>query len=104
MRKKIEADPDSIFVVEDNNQIVGTVSTIDDGRVAWLFRFAVLQNAQEDIIANNLEKYALNILKQEGHTQVLVYAPVGNEHLNFRYNSLGFTKGGDYTCYWKEIS
>lgn len=41
LQKKIEADPDAILVAELENKIVGTVSLIDDGRVAWLFRFAV---------------------------------------------------------------
>lgn len=43
LRKRVEADPDAILVAEQEGEIVGTVSLIEDGRVAWLFRFAVQQ-------------------------------------------------------------
>lgn len=101
LRKKIEADPDAIIVAVENEKIIGTVSLIDDGRVAWLFRFAVpLTNGG---VTKALHDKALELLKARGHSQVLVYTPVGNADLDARYSELGFTKGGDYTCFWKEI-
>ncbi len=99
LQKKIEADPDAILVAEDNGKLIGTVSLIDDGRVAWLFRFAV--SSME--VAKALHDKSIETLKQNGHSQVLVYSPVGNAELNNRYRELGFTKGDDYTCFWKEI-
>ncbi|MCA9333513.1 GNAT family N-acetyltransferase [Candidatus Saccharibacteria bacterium] len=99
LQKKIEADPDSILVAEENGKLTGTVSLIDDGRVAWLFRFAV-SSAE---VATALHDKAIEVLKSRGHTQVLVYTPAGNNELDSRYEKLGFTKGGDYTCYWKEV-
>jgi ribosomal protein S18 acetylase RimI-like enzyme len=101
LQKKIETDPDAILVAEQNEKLIGTVSLIDDGRVAWLFRFAV-QREQSDAL-KELHDAAMAILKSRGHTQVLVYTPVGNEELDSRYEVLGFTRGDDYTCYWKEI-
>lgn len=101
LQKKIEADPDAILVAELENKIVGTVSLIDDGRVAWLFRFAVTKDQSEMI--KTLHDKAITILRSRGHTQVLVYTPVGNNELDNRYAELGFTRGDDYTCYWKEI-
>jgi predicted N-acetyltransferase YhbS len=103
LRKRIEADPDAILVAEQDNKIVGTVSLIEDGRVAWLFRFAVQQGEQEAAITKALCDAALTALKAKGHNQVLVYTPVGNDRLDNRYESLGFIRGGDYTCYWKDI-
>lgn len=101
LQKKIEADPDAILVAELDDTLVGTVSLIDDGRVAWLFRYAVQREQAETLKA--LHDKAVGILKSRGHTQVLVYTPVGNTELDSRYEQLGFTKGGDYTCYWKEL-
>ena len=101
LRKKIEADPDAILVAENDGRLVGTVSLIDDGRVAWLFRYSVQIDQTEAL--KTLHDKAIEILKSRGHTQVLVYTPVGNTELDGRYEHLGFTKGGDYTCYWKEI-
>lgn len=101
LQRKIESDPDAILVAERIGKIVGTVSLIDDGRVAWLFRFAVKD--QDDEVLSALHDRAIEALSQRGHTQVLVYSPAGNETLDSRYEQLGFTKGSDYTCFWKEI-
>ena len=101
LQKKIDADPDAVLVAEENGKLVGTVSLIDDGRVAWLFRFAVPLASGDT--AKALHDKALAILKERGHSQVLVYTSVGNADLDSRYKRLGFTKGGDYSCYWKEL-
>jgi predicted N-acetyltransferase YhbS len=104
LQKRVEADPDAILVTEQDTKIVGTVSLIEDGRVAWLFRFAVLQGEQQTVITKALCDAALAALKAKGHNQVLVYAPVGNDRLDNRYERLGFNRGGNYTCYWKNIT
>lgn len=101
LQKKIEADPDAILIAEQDNKIVGTVSLIDDGRVAWLFRFAVQKDQTEAL--NALHDKAISILQSRGHSQVLIYTPVGNAELDNRYEELGFNKGDDYTCYWKNL-
>lgn len=101
LQKKIEADPDAILVAEDGDKIVGSVSLIEDGRVAWLFRFAVPLGQAATTQA--LHDKAVDILKARGHSQVLVYTPSGNDNLNDRYSELSFNKGNDFTCFWKEI-
>lgn len=103
LRKRIEADPDAILVAEQDNKIIGTVSLIEDGRVAWLFRFAVQQGESEAETTKGLCDTALAALKAKGHQQVLVYTPVGNTRLDNRYEGLGFTRGGNYTCYWMDM-
>lgn len=101
LQKRIEADADAILVAENDGNVVGTVSLIEDGRVAWLFRFCVAQGADET--AKALFSKAVAALKQKGHQQVLVYSPTGNKAFNSRYEKLGFTKGGEYTSFWKNI-
>lgn len=101
LKKKIEADPDAILVAFEDERVVGSVSLIDDGRVAWLFRFAVPLDDVDAVQA--LHDKAIAILKARGHSQVLVYTPVGNTALDSRYSELGFNRGSDYTCFWKEI-
>jgi predicted N-acetyltransferase YhbS len=103
LQKRIEADPDAILVAEQDNKIIGAVSLIEDGRVAWLFRFAVQQGEQEAEIAKALCDTAFSVLRTKGHNQVLVYTPVGDDRLDNRYEGLGFNRGSDYTCYWKNI-
>jgi predicted N-acetyltransferase YhbS len=103
LQKRIEADPDAILVAEIDGSIVGTISLIEDGRVAWLFRFAVAQGKHEAEATNLLYESAVRALKAKAHTQVLVYSPEGNLKLDERYARLGFHPGGSYTCYWKNI-
>lgn len=101
LQKKIEADPDAILVAENDGKLEGSVSLIDDGRIAWLFRYAVQEDQHEALKA--LHDKAIETLKSRGHSQVLIYTPVGNTELDSRYEHLGFTRGDNYTCYWKEI-
>lgn len=101
LEKMIQEDPESILVYELENKILGTISLIENARVAWLFRFAVLPNNKEAGITL-LEK-ASQILKTRGHNQVLVYSPVDSHELDTRYADLGFKKGLNYNCFWKNI-
>ncbi len=99
----IARDQEAILVCEINKKIIGTVSLIEDGRVAWLFRFAVEKGDDEQNSINALCDKALAILHSRGHKEVLVYAPAQNKNFENRYVALGFQKGDDYTCYWRGI-
>lgn len=99
----IHADPQSILICEKDGKILGTVSLIEQGRVAWLFRFAVAKTDFEKEAASALHGAACAILKARGHSQVLVYTPVDDPYLQERYASLGMNKGSAYTCFWQEL-
>ncbi len=101
LAKKIAGDPEAILVYEQKEQLLGTISLIEDGRVAWLYRFVVKDF--EPVITQELYDKALSILKARGHTQVLVYSAFDNPKLDSRYLSLGMNKGDNYSCFWKEI-
>ena len=108
LNKRIEADPDSIIIAEDQEGLIlGTVSLIEDGRVAWLYRFCVLpmhDNIEQwKKVTTDLNDHAIDSLKKKGHKEVLVYTSQ-DERLYKRYIDLGFTKGCDYTCFWKDIA
>lgn len=103
LKNRIEADVDAILVAEVDGKILGTVSLIEDGRVAWLFRFAVCEGKHQVAITSALHEKAIQLLKEKGHHQVLVYTPAGNKKLDKRYEDLGFNRGSDYTCYWQDI-
>lgn len=95
------AKPNSILVAETDRQVVGTVTLFEDGRAAWLYRFAVSRIQEE--ATRLLKDAAVAELQARGHTQVLVYAPQGDQHFEDRYAALGFTKGTDFTAYWQEL-
>lgn len=101
LAKIISKDPNAILVHENNGKLMGSISLIEDGRVAWLFRFVVKDNNQD--ISKALYEEAVEILKNRGHTEVLVYAPTKNNALDNRYKLLGMNKGNDFTAYWAEI-
>jgi predicted N-acetyltransferase YhbS len=103
LQKITERDPEAILVAEDDGKILGTISLIKDGRVAWLFRFAVTQGEHEAEITAKLYEKAIKILRARGHTQVLVYSPTGNKNLDNRYRLLGFNRGRDYTAFWQDM-
>ena len=96
-------DPESILIYEENGEILGTVSLIENGRVAWLFRFAVTECENEKTITKALYETACNILRYRGHKQILIYSPSNHLKLNQRYIDLGMNKGGEYTCHWQDI-
>lgn len=106
-REKLEAvtrvDSQSILVCEDAGRIVGTVSLIESGRVAWLFRFAVLQIEKEKEALQALHQKACAILRARGHSEVLVYTPIDDARLEQRYLDLDMNKGSAYTCFWQSI-
>ncbi|NND65712.1 MAG: hypothetical protein HKM24_07085, partial [Gammaproteobacteria bacterium] len=58
---KIDNDPESIWVAENDGKLAGSVSLIEDGRVAWLFRFAVID--QDLDVSKSLYDKATAILK-----------------------------------------
>lgn len=95
--------PECVLVAEDEGVVVGTVTLFEDGRSAWLYRFAV-QNENEQEIALALWMEAKKVMKEKGHSQVLVYAPAGNIDFEKRYANLGFNNGGDYTAYWQDLN
>lgn len=103
LQKRITADSDSILIAEKDGSIVGTISLIEDRRVAWLFRFCVVRGEEEVKITEALFNRAKDILHKKGHRQVLVYTPTDDPRLHRRYEQLGMERGGDYTCYWKDI-
>jgi hypothetical protein len=99
--RKVTADPQSIIVDDDNGTILGTISLIDDGRVAWFYRFVVKDNNPE--VGKALYQAAGGVLKSRGHPEVLIYSDPEREDLNERYQSLGMEKGGDYECFFAAL-
>ena len=104
LKRRIENDPAGILVAEQGEKIVGSVSLIEDGRVAWLFRFRVMEIEGDEEIARALYDKAATILQEKGHHEILVYTVLGETKFHDRYKNLGFTQGHDYTCFWKNIS
>jgi len=98
---KVTSDPQSIIVDDENGEILGTISLIEDGRVAWFYRFVVKDN--NAAVSQALYNAAAGVLKQRGHPEVLIYSDPEREDLNSRYQTLGMEKGGDYECFYASL-
>ncbi|HSW79059.1 MAG TPA: hypothetical protein VLF88_03535 [Candidatus Babeliales bacterium] len=101
LAKVTSLDSESVLVFEDAGEIAGSVSLIEDGRVAWLFRYVVKDNDLD--VARELYEKAIDILKIRGHSQVLVYSPIDDINLERRYLELGMNKGNYFTAFWRDI-
>lgn len=102
LRSLVEQKSDAILVAEYNDCIVGTVTLFEDGRSAWLYRFAVKLEYEQEVV-RLLYDEAIRILREKGYPQILVYAPAGNPKFEERYKSLGFNKGNAFTAFWQDI-
>jgi hypothetical protein len=100
--RKIEKDPESLLVVEDNGQIVGSVSIIEDGRIALLFRLVAVNTNKEDILKMLLAE-AESILKKRSYAQMHNTAPTNDLNAIMERNKLGFKQGDTYTWCRKEL-
>ncbi len=98
---KIQSDSEAIIVYEDDSTILGTVSIIEDGRVAMLYRF--ITSPENHDMAKKLYAAATKVLKKRGHTEVLVYSAINNPVLDKKYMQLGMIKGSDYRCFWASL-
>jgi hypothetical protein len=98
---KVTIDPQSIIVDDEDGQILGTISLVEDGRVAWFYRFVTKDNNLG--VAEALFTAASGVLKSRGHPEVLTYSDPTREDLNVRYQALGMEKGGDYECFYSAL-
>lgn len=94
-------DAQSVLVFEQDGVVVGTISLLENGRFAWLMRFAVMDGY--DGVVQALYARAADILRARGHLQVLVYAPAGQNAILDRYKGLGLQAGLSYTCFWAAL-
>jgi len=94
-------DPDSVLVYMQGEEMVGSISIVENGRAALIFRFVVKNNSTS--VAEELYEKAIHILRKRGHTQAITFCPISSKELNERYEDLGMTLGGRYYTYWSEI-
>lgn len=103
INKQIAFDKDSVLVAEKEGKLVGSVSILQNPRLAWLMRFAVAAEYEQEVTQSLFEE-ASRILKEKGHLQVLVYAAKENGKFRERYLNLGFAEGNSYTSFFRELS
>lgn len=103
LRTKIEKDPKSILVAVKNNKVVGTISILEDGRMAFIFRIAVTKKERRQGIATMLLKEAERILKQKGLKKVSILVSEKVKELWNYYEGLGYNRGSMHLWMWKKL-
>lgn len=105
LARKVEKDPDSLLIAEEEGKIVGSVSIIEDGRIALLFRLIADPNTtNKDEILKALVEKAEAIVKARGYLEMHNTAPTNDLNALMERERLGFTQGGTYTWFWKKIT
>jgi ribosomal protein S18 acetylase RimI-like enzyme len=100
---KLTSESGNLFVVVENEEVIGTFMILDNPHTFWLLRFCADPDRQSyhEICKLMLNK-AKSLAKSRGHESIIVYTDENNIKLNERYEDLGFNKGGPYRCYWIE--
>lgn len=104
LAEKMRRDADSIIVMVDGEEIIGSVCLIEDGRIALLFRLVALpaRDDQNEIL-RNLIKHAEGLAKERGYKELHNMAPAEGVGACTVREDAGFSKGNAYAWYWKTL-
>ncbi|MCL1804302.1 MAG: GNAT family N-acetyltransferase [Eubacteriaceae bacterium] len=92
MRKKyLLRNPDTCFVAEKNNEIIGVILRGHDGRRGLIYHLAVKVSEREQGIGNTLLEYAIEALINEGIAKVYIMVFKNNETGHAFWEKRGFT-------------
>lgn len=101
---KISRDPESVLLAKEDNKLIGSVSIIEDGRIALLFRLVVSpESHDQNSVLKLLVSKSEEILKEKGYKEVHNTSPSDNEDALSEREILGFKKGSEYTWFWKSL-
>ncbi|MEM0955855.1 MAG: GNAT family acetyltransferase [Pseudomonadota bacterium] len=81
---------DLIFVVVDDNNIIGACMAGYDGHRGWLYSVAVQEHNRRQGTGAALVKHAVNTLRELGCIKINLQIRAGNEAVADFYRSLGF--------------
>lgn len=88
-------NPNTCFIAEDNEKIVGTIMCGHDGRRGFIYHAAVNIEYQGRGIGKELVNSALTALEQEGIHKVALVAIDKNVSENAFWEKIGFTERND---------
>lgn len=93
--KYLRRNPDTCFVAEENDKIIGVILSGHDGRRGFIHHTAVAPNERGRGIGKLLVEKALEALKNEGIIKVALVVFDRNEVGNGFWEKMGFTKRED---------
>ena len=103
LKTKIKRDSESILVAVKDGKVIGTVSLMEDGRMAFIFRVAVARSARKQGVATMLIREAESILKNRGLQKVSILVGEKVKELWDYYEGIGYNRGSMHLWMWKEL-
>ena len=91
IEKYLLRNPNTCFVAEKDNEIIGVVLSGHDGRRGLIYHLAVRVSEREHGVGNTLLDSALEALKKEGIVKVYIIVFKNNETGNTFWEKRGFT-------------
>lgn len=95
IEKFIDRNPETCFVAEENNNVIGVIMVGNDGRRGYIYHTAVSPDHRNKGIATQLVEAAMNELKKLGINKVALVVFDRNETGNAFWESQGFTVRDD---------
>ena len=102
--KYLARNPDTCFVAEKNNAIIGVILTGHDGRRGYIHHMAVAENEQRQGIGAALLDAAMQALERAGIHKVVSVVFCENEKGNAFWEKHGFTERHDLVYRNKALS
>jgi len=104
LENKIKKDPKSILVAEINDQVIGNVYIINDEWFAGIFRLGVRKKYRGNDIGFALLQKAESYLKNQGHSQVMIFVNNKYDRLINWYKNHGYEHtDNNFKALWKEL-
>ncbi len=97
-------NPNTCFVAENENSIIGAIIAGHDGRRGIIYHTAVKQEEQRKGVGEKLLDATMDALKEEGITKVLLVVFEKNKKGNAFWEKQGFTSRTDIVYRNKAIS
>lgn len=88
--KFIKRNPDTCFIAESENKLVGVIMAGNDGRRGYIYHTAVNPQYRKQGIASQLVNTVVQALKQCGINKVALVVFGGNQQGNDFWENLGF--------------
>jgi ribosomal protein S18 acetylase RimI-like enzyme len=94
LRKKVEADPELVYLAECEGQVVGTIIGSFDGWWAWIYRVAVHPDFQRRQIGTHLLQEMHRRLKARGADAICAVVTPQNEGVLALLTKVGYSERG----------
>lgn len=91
----LNRNPETCFVAENDNKIVGVIIVGNDGRRGYIYHTAVHPDYRHNAIATKLVNKAMSVLKSIGINKAALVVFDRNEAGNSFWEKLGFTVRDD---------